>query len=102
MCILDGPESQSFMIKNCGCLKITEKTTIVSNKFFYHRIDWGGSITFLTGERWRRGRRMVHDALSKSAMPEYHSSQEERIYIFLSRLLDVSSTFETLADEWYL
>ncbi|KAF8602797.1 cytochrome P450 [Ceratobasidium sp. AG-I] len=34
-------------------------------------------------------------------MPQYHSSQEKKVHLFLSRLLDVSRTFETLADEWY-
>ncbi|KAF8602800.1 cytochrome P450 [Ceratobasidium sp. AG-I] len=63
-------------------------------------MDWGGSIGFLSGERWKRGRRMLHDSLNRGIMPHYHPDQEKRVQIFLSRLLDTSPTFETIMDEW--
>lgn len=81
--------------RNCMVIKVFDR-------FFSNSMDWGGSIVFLSGERWKRGRRMLHDSLSKSAMPRHHPSQEKRVQLFLSRLLNVSCTFETLVDEWYL
>lgn len=63
-------------------------------------MDWGKSISFLEmGERWRHGRRMLHEALHKGVMHQYHPNQEKHIQILLSRLLDSPPTLEKFRDE---
>lgn len=53
-------------------------------------------------EKWRRGRRMLHDSLNKGVLPQYYPGQEKRIQILLSRLLDSPPTFERLNEELVL
>lgn len=66
-------------------------------------MDWGGSVIFLDADdRWRRGRRMLHEALHKGVLHQYYPGQEKQIQILLSRLLDLSPTLQTFTDELHL
>lgn len=70
---------------------------------FIYRLDWGESITLQnTDERWKWGRRMLHESLNKGVLPQYHPRQERQVQILLLRLIETPATFESLQDELVL
>ncbi|KAB5592112.1 adenylate kinase [Ceratobasidium theobromae] len=63
-------------------------------------MDWGQGIAFLNNnDRWRRDRRMLHEAMHKGMMPNYHHGQEQQIHALVKRLLDTPSELEEFAEE---
>ncbi|CUA71919.1 O-methylsterigmatocystin oxidoreductase [Rhizoctonia solani] len=63
-------------------------------------MDWGQGIVFLNnGDRWRRDRRMLHEALHKGVVPRYYPAQEKQIQALVGRLLNTPSTLEVFIQE---
>ncbi|CAE7100556.1 unnamed protein product [Rhizoctonia solani] len=63
-------------------------------------MDWGQGIVFMNNsDRWRRDRRMLHEALHKGVVPRYHPSQEKQIQALVGRLLNIPSTLEAFTRE---
>jgi cytochrome P450 len=63
-------------------------------------MDWGQGVVFLNNnDRWRRDRRMLHDAMHKGAVPRHHPGQEKQVHALIGRLLNTPSTLEAFVEE---
>ncbi|EUC65968.1 cytochrome P450 family protein, partial [Rhizoctonia solani AG-3 Rhs1AP] len=63
-------------------------------------MDWGQGVVFLDNSgRWRRDRRMLHEALHKGVVPRYYPAQEKQIQALVGRLLNTPSTLEAFVQE---
>ncbi|KDN41204.1 hypothetical protein RSAG8_07618, partial [Rhizoctonia solani AG-8 WAC10335] len=63
-------------------------------------MDWGQGIVFLNkSDRWRRDRRMLHEALHRGVVPRYHPAQEKQIQALVGRLLNTPSTLDAFIQE---
>ncbi|KAH7318825.1 cytochrome P450 [Rhizoctonia solani] len=62
-------------------------------------MDWGQGIVFLNNnDRWRRDRRMLHEALHKGVVPRYYPAQEKQVQVLVRRLLNTPPTLDTPGD----
>ncbi|CAE6469330.1 unnamed protein product [Rhizoctonia solani] len=96
--VLNSAEAASEILDKCSSIHSGRaQIPAVSDKDL---MDWGQGIAFLNNnDRWRRDRRMLHEALHKGVVPRYYPAQEKQIQALVGRLLNTPSTLEAFTQE---